>query len=352
MPDASGHGGNKRTAQIDELLKNAGLVYKEPDFSNSAVVKNKLPVYLKGLQYTKHLPTANKHKYAIGRYLKMFEAFVKKQKPSLLIWESTVGYNLLLAEVLYKHNIPTIALPHNIESLVAGAKSVLTSNESPGWLMEEVKHLGYCKKTFTISQEESWLLNNMGLNASYLPYYPAQQAEEYLLAIRSQKQVSYTLPATPKQVLLLGTFHNKPTLDGYIELLTHIRQKNELTINVVGFGSEQLKTTFPDNNVKIWGSVTAEKLAELIVLNDYGIVHQAPSSGALTRIPEMLMAGLPLLANVHAARSSYAMQGICAYHSFEELLDVLEMPLPGLPPVPVRPREEKQFIDYIKTMLP
>ncbi|RWY57327.1 glycosyltransferase family protein [Mucilaginibacter gilvus] len=349
--DAFGHGGNKRTAQIDEILKDAGLTYKEPDFSNSAVITNKLPVYLKGLQYTKHLPTANKNKYAIGRYLKMFEAFVKKQKPGLVIWESTVGYNLLLAEILYKHHVPVVALPHNIESLVAGSKSVFSSKESPNWLMEELKYLGYCKKTFTISREENWLLSNTGINSDYLPYYPAKKTEEYLLAIRAQKQTSYTAPQTAKEILLLGTYYNKPTLDGYVELLNYIRQKTSLVINVVGFGSEQLNNMFPDKNIRIWGSVNEEKLASLVAICDYGVVHQAPSSGALTRIPEMLLAGLPLLTNTHAARSYFGTAGLGVYQSFEELLDMLHTQRPEIAPVPVRPVEEKHFADYIRTLL-
>jgi hypothetical protein len=349
--DAFGHGGNKRTAQIDEVLKDAGLIYKEPDLSNSAVITNKLPVYLKGLQYTKHLPTANKNKYAIGRYLKMFEAFVKTQRPGLVIWESTVGYNLLLAEVLYKHNVPVVAMPHNIESLVTGSKSVFSSKESPDWLLEELKYLGYCKKTFTISREENWLLANAGINAAYLPYYPAKKAEEYLLAIRAQKQTLYIAPKTAKEVLLLGTFYNKPTLDGYVELLNHIRQKTNLVINVAGFGSEQLNSLFSDKNIRIWGSVNEEKLAGLIAACDYGIVHQAPSSGALTRIPEMLLAGLPLLVDTHAARSCFGTAGLSVYQSFKELLEMLDTKSPEIPPSPVRPAEEKYFADYIKTLL-
>jgi hypothetical protein len=124
LPDAFGHGGSKRTAQINQLLNDAGITYNEANFSNDAFYKNKLSVYFKGLQYTKSLKAGLKNNYTIGRYLKLFEDFVNTQKPRLFIWESTVGYNLLLAEILYKKNIPLIALPHNIESLVTGSESV------------------------------------------------------------------------------------------------------------------------------------------------------------------------------------------------------------------------------------
>ena len=115
LPDAFGHGGSKRTAQINQLLSDAGIIYNEANLSNNAIYKNKFSVYFKGLEYTKNIRAGLKNNYAIGRYLKLFEDFVDQQQPQLFIWESTISYNLLIAEILYKKKIPVIALPHNIE---------------------------------------------------------------------------------------------------------------------------------------------------------------------------------------------------------------------------------------------
>ena len=347
-PDAFGHGGNKRTAQIDELLINAGITTHNVSFENTALIKNKLPTYLAGFKHDKTKSNSHKNRYAIGRYLKLFETFVEEQKPEFFIWESTVGYNLLLAEVLYKKNIPVIALPHNIESLVAGAKSPFTNKTSPDWLLEELKYLGYCENTFTISREEQWLLSAAGINSQYLPYYPPHQTKSYLLEIRERKYKLQTRVSKSKNILLLGTFHNKPTFEGYVTLIKNIKHSKDIIINVAGFGSEKLNDMFIDTNVKIWGSVTNDQLTELIVNADMGVVYQEASSGALTRVPELLIAGLPLLLNTHAARSCYDMQGIRVYNSFDELLELLhEAPVP-IPTVLNQPVEEKIFVNYLK----
>jgi hypothetical protein len=351
LPDEFGNGGNKRTAQVDEILKNAGLDFIEADLGFAATTKNKASAYLRGLQHTKTLIKDNKSNYSTGRYIKIFETFIKQYKPDLFIWESTVGYNLLLAQALHKNKVPSIALPHNIESLVSGSISVFTHKKSPDWLSEELKYLDYCSKTFAISREENWLLCNFGIDSSYLPYYPTQKAEDYLLGIRDKKLKVKVNSNKVKEVLLLGTFYNKPTADGYIELINNIRQNKDLKIHIAGYGSDLLKDMFAEDNVQIWGEVSTEALTDLIVKCDYAIIHQQPSSGSLTRIPELLIAGLPILLNAHAARSTYDLKGLKVYNSYDELSELLQSHPNEMPPVLSRPAEEGYFADYIKNAI-
>ncbi|MCQ6957278.1 hypothetical protein [Mucilaginibacter aquariorum] len=352
LPDAFGHGGNKRTAQISEILINAGITAGTADLANNFSANWKILLYLKGLGHNPNLKTGHKNKYAVGRYIKLFEEFVREQKPHLFIWESTVEYNLLLAEVLYKNNISAIALPHNIESMVAGSKSVFSGKMSPDWLLEELRYLGYCKKTYTISREEQWLLSNAGLNASYLPYYPPREAEQFLLSIRKKRQHIPPSGRSTKNILLLGTFHNKPTFDGYFDLLKHIENIQGLKIQVAGFGSERLKDTFKGSHIHIWGGVDNDTLSRLITASDCAIIHQQPSGGALTRVPELLLAGLPLILNIHAARSCFDLKGIAVYDSYPQLLDMLHEIDLQMPPLISRPLEEKQFAEYINSCIP
>ena len=349
--DAFGHGGNKRTAQVTELLKRSGIAFHEANFSNSVATRNKLSPYLTGIGYSRSFSTNSKNKYAIGRYIKLFERFIEINKPELLLWESTSGYNSLLAEILHKNNIPVVGLPHNIESLVTGSKSMFSNKESPDWLFEELKYLAYCENVFTISREERWLLSNAGIAASYLPYYPTVELEKYLLNIRSEKQRLNKPLKNKKDILLLGTFYNKPTFDGYVALLRHIKHQKSFQINVAGFGSELLENMFPGENIRVWGSVSNQTLQELIIRADLGVVHQQASSGFLTRIPEMVLAGIPLLVNEDAARSSADIRGVNIYRTFEELSMLLNDKVPEMPPVLQRPVEETFFTNFVKAKI-
>jgi glycosyltransferase involved in cell wall biosynthesis len=348
LPDEFGNGGNKRTAQINGILKNAGLNFTEADLGFEAITKNKASAYLRGLRYTKMLTKDNKSNYSTGRYIKIFETFIRQNKPDLFIWESTVGYNLLLAKALHHHKVPAIALPHNVESLVTGSKSVFTHKKSPDWLSEELKYLNYCGKTFAISREENWLLSNFGLDSSYLPYYPTHNVKDFLLGIREKKTGLDSKKNELKEVLLLGTFYNKPTADGYIELINNIKQHPNVKLHIAGYGSDLLKSMFAEEHIEIWGDVSAEVLTELIVKCDYAIIHQQPSSGSLTRIPEMLIAGLPILLNAHAARSTYDFKGLKVYNSYDELSEMLQSDAIKMPPVLERPAEEDYFAAYVK----
>jgi len=350
-PDIFGHGGNKRTAQINELLINANINFREAKFSPFVPAGKNFLLYLKGIIYNRDLKAGFKNNYAIGRYIRQFETYVKNIRPNFFILESTSEYNILLFEVLHNNNIPIIALPHNIESLAYGFKSSFSNLKSPRWLFEELRYLEYCKKIFSISREEHWLLSCTGLNASYLPYFPTFELERYLLKIRSQKQFIEKKKNQNKKILLLGTFYNKPTLNGYIELIKNLKNYNDFEIIVAGFGAEKLNGMFVEKNVEVLGSVKNERLKNLIIECDYGIIHQEPSSGSLTRIPELLLAGLPLILNVHAARSNFDIKGLKIYDSFTELKDMLSSFTPILPPVLERPIEEKLFINYLRTTL-
>lgn len=346
--DIWGHGGSKRSAQIDQLLLNAGLVFTEANFNAYAPAAKNMLYYFKGLNFSGNISNSFKNNYAIGRYLKMFETFIKQYRPDYFIWESTNEFNLVLAEVLHRFSIPFIAIPHNIESLVKGGTSVLSQKESPCWLIEELKYFKRANHVFTISREEQWLLSTHNIQASYLPYYPPAELKNFLLNIRDTRIADRANnQQRKKQVLLLGTFYNAPTCNGYIQLINQIKHLAGIEINVAGFGSEQLQKIFSQKNIKIWGSVNTTQLHQLLTNCDQALIHQEPTSGALTRIPELLLAGIPVLANSMAARSYSDLDGITVYNEVNELTDHLCNASFPLPQLLLQPAEEKLFTQYI-----
>lgn len=346
--DIWGHGGNKRTAQINQLLLNAGIGFTEADFLHYAPPAKNILHYFKGLKFSGNIKNSLKNNYAIGRYLKQFEDFIKDNRPDYFIWESTNEFNLILAEVLYNFQIPFVALPHNIESLVQGTNSIFSQKASPYWLAEELNYLNYATHVFTISREEQWLLSTHQIPASYLPYYPPGELKSALLNIR-EKRSEYQIndQQQHKQLLLLGTFYNAPTCNGYIYLINQIKHLNNVEINVVGSGSEHLQKTFPQKNIKIWGTVSTQQLHQLLITCDQALIHQEPTSGALTRIPELLMAGVPILANTAAARSYYDLKGIEVYDTTDQLIGLMNADRKPMPSLLQKPIEEEHFIKYL-----
>lgn len=346
--DSWGHGGNKRTAQINHLLSTAGLTFTEADFSAYAPKAKNMLYYFKGLNFSGNISNSLKNNYAIGRYLKQFEAFIKQHRPDYFIWESTNEFNLVLAEVLHSFQIPFVALPHNIESLVQGTKSVFSQKSSPYWLTEELSFLKNANQVFTISREEQWLLSTHHIPSAYLPYYPPAELKNSLSGIRDKRSERKTRhQQRQKQLLLLGTFYNPPTRNGYIGLINQIKHLNNVEINVAGSGSEQLREIFAQKNIRIWGTVSIPQLHELLITCDQALIHQEPTSGALTRIPELLLAGIPILANDTAARSYYDQDGITVYHDAGQLINLMGNECPPVPPLLPAPIEEEYFIRHV-----
>lgn len=350
--DVWGHGGNKRSAQIDQLLTGTGLTFTEANFNAYTPAAKNMLYYFKGLNFSGNINNSFKNNYAIGRYLKTFETFIKQNRPDYFIWESTSEYNLLLAEVLHKFSIPFVALPHNIESLVKGSISVFSQKKSPSWLNEELNYLKYADHVFTISREEEWLLATHGIKASYLPYYPPAELKSSLMSIREKRIASKAPDQQPKkQLLLLGTFYNEPTCNGYMSIIDQIKHLTNIEINVAGSGSEQLKKIFPQKHIKIWGTVSTAQLHQLLISCDTALIHQEPTSGALTRIPELLLAGVPVLANPVTARSYYDLDGIAVYNNTEQLAAMIYHKQQPIPQLLHQPAEEEYFTSYISDKL-
>ncbi|MDB5132562.1 MAG: glycosyltransferase [Mucilaginibacter sp.] len=345
-PDEFGNGGCKRTAQIREILVKNNIVFNIADFELHQPKPKRLSSYIKGLMHNKKLTANARNDLNTGKILKSFEHFVKKEKPAQFILESVTSHHLMLTKVLHANKIPFIALPHNIESLVAGNASFKSGVSAPHWFAEELKYLNYSNKVFTISSEEQWLLSLYGIDADYLPYYPTDKVQAYLLGIRKAREKRED-SRLPKKLLLLGTFYNRPTMQGYLELLKHISKFKNIELNIVGFGSERLEN-LSSPNIKVWGSVSTEVLKEIIVANDAVILHQGPTTGALTKIPELLIAGIPIIANHTASRSFYGTEGVHTYFNYPELLELLQKSDLKTPPVPRAPTlAERRFIDTI-----
>lgn len=347
-PEQFNNGGCKRTAQIREILNKNNILYEAAGFEPYKLQSKSISSYIRGIVHNKKINFNIRNDHNIGHSLKAFERFVKQTSPSLFIWESVESYHLLLSEVLYSKKIPFIALPHNIESLVRGNTGFNSSLNSPDWLTEEIKYLKYSNKVFTISYEEQWLLSLYGIDADYLPYYPTNDVKTYLLSIRKEREKKEK-NGLPKKLLLLGTFYNRPTMQGYLDLLKHASKFKDFVINIAGFGSEALGN-FNSPNIKNWGSVSKEILKEIIIDNDAVILHQEPTTGALTKIPELLIAGIPIIANQTASRNYHALKGISTYFNLQELSDLIHTIHLTMPPIPSSPElAEKRFIDTVKT---
>lgn len=314
--DPFADGGSKRSVQLRQIYEESGLSYVEDAFV--------LPKGLSTWQLTKfaframcfihrHYPCRIK---SVRRYVSLVKYYALripivldkyKDQDVIFSWENTNDRDMLYLMKATGHKV--IGLPHNIESLVR--------SHSVQALDAEVANLRHCDVVLTIAKEEAWLLRLLGLNAHYLPYYPPREAVAYFEAIRQKRD---NRPANEqKHFLLLGSATNPPTRDGMQTLVNYAAHSNmDFQLSVAGYGTESLrKVTHP--NIHFLGTLSTESLETLLESVDALLIYQPPTTGSLTRIPEMLIAGIPVFVNFDAARDYHHVEDVFEYSSFDDL---------------------------------
>jgi glycosyltransferase involved in cell wall biosynthesis len=351
-----GHGGDHRTAQIAELLEKANL---NTSIVEKRVLETRLKRYWAGLRSIVNLKTlqfiaAHQLKIPFSPTAISFCGFQRQiyadamrqhLGAKLLLWETTKNY--VAPYVAQERDFKVIALPHNLDCFVLPPKQFHQNFDL------EVKSLATADAIFCISREEQWLLKLKGLNADFLPYYPPEQIVERLLNIRSLREKS-----PKKNFLILGSAGNIPTFQGMVEQLQWletVRNVLDFRVDIVGYRTETLQPYCDHEDFVIHGSVTSEELNDFLIHSTVALVHQTAGVGALTRIPELLIAGVPIIANSNACRSAFEYAGIYSYDTLSELADLIAQAcktpftMPEMLPRPVA--AEKRFITCLLQMV-
>ena len=327
--DPFSDGGSKRSVQIRELLAGSGIPFTDDSFvlpKNASWIQLgrwtlRAVTFIRRYHPKGTIKSLRNYTWLVKYYALRIPIVLDKYKDQdvAFLWENTNDRNLLYLMKATGHQV--IGLPHNIESLV--------KDRSIKALEKEVFNLRQCDEVFAISKEETWLLRLLGLNAHYLPYYPPQDAQSFLLSIFRKRESRNSNPV--KKYALLGSATNSPTRSGMQALLDFAStQELPFELLVAGYGTESLREV-AHPRISFMGTLSNDTLERLLVEVDGIIIFQPPTTGALTRIPEMLMAGIPVYANFDAARNYFNISGIIPYQTFEELISLLSTATPLAP---------------------
>lgn len=353
-PLSNGHGGNRRTAQIVEIMTKAGLPIEpvQPDQSIHPEMLSRVKRYWAGMQavrrYRLKLPSFYRVVSYYGcQHLSYRNTTEQFQKSKVFVWEETDNYITL--NIARQANLKILALPHNLESLAVTLDSSSTHSRLSSKFITEVQQLSKADAVFCISREEQWLLRLWGLEAKFLPYYPPEDILKNLKDIRENRKFS-----DKKRFLIIGTVDNPPTRIGMVEQLEWLkglRREAEFKIDVAGYGTESLSDSCTHPDFNLLGAVDNEALHRLMVESKAVLVHQRAGIGALTRIPEMLIAGLPVIVNGNACRSAFNYRGVHCYDTPVELLELMKTTL-DIPEVLPPPKSaQNDFICQLQILL-
>lgn len=327
--NASGHGGNRRSYQIHWLLSDSyKIIYfldnqPKESFTNKCLfVIALLPKLIWKLGRNRQFYNTN---FISILYVALqLNRTFKNNRIDLVIWESTLPsewYFPYLCRYIFHKKV--YAFPHNLESVIETKNIGLKSSISK--LTTELNYLNVCHHIFTISFEENWLLNNVGMKASLVPYFPVGQIAENLNTVKNKR--TKRLPNDRKQYLILGTVLNTPTHVGMVELIQELQKEKykylDITFCIAGFGTNSFRKEIFVDYIICKGELSEEELQLELIHTDAAIVYQPTSTGALTKIAEYAYMNIPILCNIQSARTIQQLQHVFVYSSFEQLFQKL-----------------------------
>lgn len=350
-----GNGGERREAQLDEIYREVGVtrryygMHRIPLTIGMWLRSVRLIAQSQNRVIFRHIFT---HPKAVYHYIKSWAWNVDelrsffKTDDNMFVYEGSAAYHYPVVEEAFRRKKKVVAVMHNVESLVPGSRSEITQHYAPADFQNEVNLLRKCDIVFMISREETWLMRLYGVNAYYLPYYPAKECQEWLFRIRAVREQKE--PKEKRTFLVIGSAINAPTAIGMQQLVDYMEKLQlNVELHIGGYGTAQHIHIANDyKNVVLLGELSQEQMTREMIECNAILINQPPTTGALTRIVEAEIAGVPVVANTDSMRDYFKIPGIYEYRTMDELKDVLSRDL-QMPSIPPRP-DSKLFIEAIQ----
>jgi glycosyltransferase involved in cell wall biosynthesis len=351
-PHPDGHGANHRSDQMRALLEAAGFRCVRATGTSSV---GRVTALRSGLLAARATRLHGQRDWRLrsarfaGSWHADFEG-IRKQEPGIrcLLWEAThqPARGFLAREVGWR----VVAVPQNVEALQRPIPRNREERAQRLRLIEqEATSLSYADRVFCISDEDAWLLRGLGVPASVLPYFPSPALEARLLEIRAERQASP--PNGP--VLVLGCLSNPDAIEGFRAFMTELDAVLAAvgqTAVAAGLGTDRHLLPGLSSRIDCRGWLDAAAFRQCLVDARALVVHQDAGGGALTRIPEALLCGLPVIANRVAARSARHYDGVHCVDSADGLRELLGGDVPT-PRCPARPtRAEQAFVACVREL--
>lgn len=340
-PAMVGHGGNRRVLQLCEVLTQKNIkidLIERPNFK-------KIPLNEHIQQVLSFLFRSNAHglflitrlfRFKIllrlkeflaaiicyGYYFNKIDLLVKQGHTSLLFAADCGWHADVLVHVAKYFGLQLIALPENIPATIPNSKSFFSGKSGMSYLAENIDFLKRADVVIVMTEVDRLIYSALGVsNILVLPYYtPACMHERFKLLLQRRQRTQ-----TNESYLMIGTFSNPATFKGAEEIIQVFKSsKRQITLNIAGFFSERLNSLELTSNIHILGEQSEEQLETLLAETKAVIIHQRFCGGALTKISELLLAGIPLIASRESIRGYEDSDGIMVFSSVDTLGTVID----------------------------
>lgn len=292
-------GGKARSVQLLEILQDAGFRITEADRPVRPGKFGLLRWAIAGiLKFGIYRPfTLDSLRTTGFNYFRYSWYASKYPDAKTYLLEGTGFGQVQSVRILRSFGKRTILVPANVESLVkydswTHEKGLLYA------FTEELQYLKEADSIFCISEEETWIIRVMGCNGYFLPYFPPRQSME-LIARRKQAR----LTSAKKGLFYFASFHNAPNILGLKNFINE-RGFEGKKIRIAGMGIEKVKPLLDKHpEFEVLGELNADQLEKELISCEAVVINHFPTAGMLTRVPDLLLSGIPIQGNIDALKS-------------------------------------------------
>lgn len=328
-----GGGGVWRRRQIDAILRRNGIepVNMEPPPGLSFARRAARAAVLKA-KFSQHVPM-RRRQLGAAEYSDRFYTHNARREGVLPAIVMDTGLEpVAIAALKARGFLVVVALPA-LCSLWLDMPNAVTG-PYPNAFHSELHALKKADHVFSISREEQLLLNNLGIDARYLPYFPDEVRAAALLGERARRTPQ------PREYLICATRGNTDTVESFREQVAWIKAAapEDAVFHITGHQTEPLRELWSAPRFKFHGTCSDDQFAAIKARCAAICIHQRAGLGSLTRVPDMLVSGLAVVANGAAARSVIGTAGVHVYDTVQGMRALLAGEIP-VPPPPRRPLE-------------
>ena len=163
--------------------------------------------------------------------------------------------------------------------------------------------------SWLVSKVEQGFLEASGISAEYLPFYPAGEAYEQLQQLRNRRSAG----SIDNGLFVISGSGNQQNSVGLFDFLKTVDQK-QLPDNarIVVVGIEVMPKTWTKyfgGRIQFRGWLCTPDFYKLLSQARAVLVPQVGGFGCITRIPEMLIAGIPVVADGIASNATGPLPG-------------------------------------------
>jgi glycosyltransferase involved in cell wall biosynthesis len=219
-----------------------------------------------------------------------------------------------LAQLNSARGMPTIVCPQNLESFDAVARrgDPRAATRAAPEFAAEYRLLAACDARLFMTAAEAQLCEGLGLVSEVHTYRPVGEVRAVCERVAQRRRE--TRPDGPAVLLGSGSHHTtRAALEWFLGHAARGGLPRETRVAVVGSTTDELNERIGlAGGVELCGWVSQDALEELLARAPVVLVPQQTGFGSLTKLPELLLSGVPVLASRHAVRAYGDLAGAVA----------------------------------------